>query len=965
MAVSVILILIQKLGSLLIDEANYLSQVKPEVESLRKELRLMTAFFKDADAIYHKSEPAKEWVRQLKELAFEVEDAIDIFVYEEAKKRGRKIVGKITKFPKLVINAHQLRGKIQDINGKIKKLKDDRINYDIKPKPVVDQGGQTWSTTDHQAQHHHQLEASSSAQKFRPVDVVGLQSEAEELAKLLMEEKPLGRFGVVSVIGMGGLGKTTLAQKIYNRDDVKKHFVCQAWVRLSKEYRMKDVLCNIIKQVMVLTEAEKDALASKEAGILEEKLSDFLKEKKNYLFLLDDVWAKEDWDKLKNTFPVPCNSQKCRVLLTTRDEGVARHADPIAPNPFKLQLLDEENSLKLFSKVFFRSTDDTEAVARLNSLDKEMKHLAMDIVKKCDGLPLAIVVLGGLLSDKRLTTPIEWKKVLDSVKWHLDSSNCQKVLALSYSELPSHLKPLFLYFGVFPEDTEMRRDRLIQLWGAEGFLEPRGNLRMEDVGGECLEELMQRNLIQVAKWKSNGVPESFIIRDPLLNLAISEAKESNFLNIISTPQESLNCYRRVALQDKHGENNMAEEASYNFSSSMSSNSNQLLRSLLCFIEMSPSLYGQFKLLNVLDLEGAPGIKSLPKEIRKLIFLKYMNLSRTSLETLPPWVGNLYNLQTLSVVGTEIESLPIEILKLGKLRNLLFYGIKMKQAFNDSIVGNGIIGIYRRQHSPHHRHVHHLSDLQTLFLPSGDWIENGLEKLTGLRDLRILGVDMEKFREKLSQALVNLVRLEALNLSDFRNGKTIFPSLSNHVYLHYLYIYGRIQKLPDLHNFPPNLATLQLSNTHLKEDMMRMLEKLPQLKDLSLWSTYDGVVMKCYAGGFSKLESLCFVQFDWLRYWIVEEGAMPNLSILEIKDLFGLKWIPGGLRHITTLQKLTLAMPKEFLERVEEGEKHWEKIKHVPSINTREVEGHRTEEQFTKYERKWFTATGEMIPDDDH
>ncbi|XP_043693309.1 disease resistance protein RPP13-like [Telopea speciosissima] len=410
-----ILLLVQKLGLLLIDEANYVSQVKPEVESLHKELRLMTAYLKDADAIYHKSEPAKEWVRQLRDLAFEAEDIIAVFVYEEAQKRQGSVVGKITKIPRLLINSHQLRVKIQNINGKIKKLKDDRINFDIKP---LDKGGQTRSSTDHQA-HHHQLEATSGAQNFiRPVNyVVGLQSEAEVLAKILMKEEPWDG--------------SVLPQ--------------------SQEYRMKDVLCNIIKQVMLLTEEEKEALASKEAGILEEKLSDFLKEKKIYLFLLDDVWSKEDWDKQKNSFPVPCNNQQCRVLLTTRDE------------------------------------DETEAVARLNSLNKEMKHLATEIVKKCDGLPLAIVVLG--------------------------------------------------------EDTEIERDRLIRLWVAEGFLEPRGNLRMEDVGGECLEEVMQRNLIQVAKWKLNGVPESFIIHDLLLNLAISEANEGNFLNI-STPPKSLNCYRR-------------------------------------------------------------------------------------------------------------------------------------------------------------------------------------------------------------------------------------------------------------------------------------------------------------------------------------------------------------------------------------------------------------------------------------
>ncbi|XP_043692499.1 probable disease resistance RPP8-like protein 4 [Telopea speciosissima] len=939
MAEMVILPLIQNLGSLLNDEANSLLQVRPEVELLHKELKLMTASLKDADAIYHKSERAKEWVRQLRELAFEAEDTIEVFVYEVVQRWRGGVVRKIIKFPKLLINAHQFRGKIQDINGKITKLKDDQMNYDIKPL----ERGQTFTQT-------HQLEVSSSAQKFWPVDVVGLQSEAEKLAKLLMKKESLGRFSVVSITGMGGLGKTTLARKIYDRDDVKRHFDCQAWVHISKEYRMKDVLYNIIKQVMVLTEAEREELASKEVVILEERLSNFLKEKKNSLFLLDDVWSREDWDKLKNTFLVPCDGQQCRVLLTTRDEGIARHADPNA-DPYKLKHLDEKKSLKLFSKVFFRSPNDADAESSLNSLNKEMKKLATDIVQKCDGLPLAIVVLGGLLLEKRLTTIAEWKKVLDSVDWHLDTSNCLKVLSLSYTELPSHLKSCFLYFGFFPNDAEIERDKLIRLWVAEGFLEPRGNLRMEDVAGDCLEELMQRNLIHVAKWKSNGVPQSFIIHDLLLKLAISEAKESNFLNI-STPQKSLNCYRRVALRDKSSEDNMAQ--SPNHSSSI--NSSNLLRTLLCFTEMNPSLYREFKLLNVLDLEDAPGIKTLPKEIGKLIFLKYLSFRGTGLKTLPPWVGNLYNLQTLNLFGTRIdEYLPIEILKLEKLRHLLCYRRIPKWRSDDSIVKKAI-EICRCSSPPRQRQLGELSHLQTLWLRPGDWIEDGLEMLTDLRDLRIGGYEghLENFREALSQAIVKLVRLEVLFLLELGGTEIFFPSFSNHVYLYDLYIGGCIRKLPEFNNFPPNLTRLRLANTRLEEDMIVILEKLPKLKELTLdKQPYDGVVMKCSARGFPKLEDLTLHEFHCLRNWIVEEGALPNLRILEMNELYGLKGIPNGLRHVTKLQKLTLAMPKEFLERVKEGGDDWEKIKHVPSINTREKEiPIEISQHLPGYERQW-------------
>ncbi|KAJ4980013.1 hypothetical protein NE237_010793 [Protea cynaroides] len=905
--------LIWKLTSLLKDEG-YLSKVKPEVESLHKDLLLMTASLKDADAIHHKSERAKEWVRQLRELAFEAEDAIDIFIYEMARnQRHNSVVWKITKLPKDLIYAHKLREKIQVIKGKLKKLFEARINYEIRHF----EEGQ--SQTSVQAQ---QLEASNSPN----VEVVGFQSEAEELAKLLTKEDPRGRLCVVSITGMGGLGKTTLARKIYERADVRRHFNCQAWIYISKEYRLRDVLHKIIEQVMMPTEEEKVELSSMGEGDLEEKVSDFLREK-NYFFVVDDVWTKEAWDKLKSSFLAPSSSShQCRVLLTTRDESVARYADQITP-PYKLRHLDEEKSLELFLKVVFRSAD-REAI-----LNKEMKNLAKKIVAKCDRLPLAIVVLGGLLSTKSPTI-FAWNNVLDSVDWVLESGVCHKALALSYSELPSHLKPCFLYFGLFPEETEIKRDRLIRLWAAEGFLEPGGNLRIEDVGGECLQELMDRNLIEVAKWKPNGVPDSFIIHDLLLNLAASKAKEGNFLNI-STPQKSLKGYRRVALLVKESEDTVAATPYY-----PSSRSN-LLRSLLCFTEISPSLCGQYKLLNVLDLEGALGIESLPKEIGNLLCLKYLSLCGTNLKTLPPWVGNLYNLQTLNLFNTKIESVPIDILKLEKLRHLLCFNRKCKGT-SDDFVAQSSVGVFPRRPTP--RHIHQLRDLQTLWIHISSWIEGGLEKLTNLRELGITGFGdlMKKFGEALSRALVKLVHLEVLFLEErawLGVGEIILPSFSSHECLHDITIIGGgIPKLPDLINFPPNLTRLRLGSTHLIEDMMQTLEKLPQLKDLKLDShPYDGVEMKCSSGGFPKLDNLSLISFDWLISWTVMEGAMPNLKNMEMNRLFGLNSIPEGMRNVTTLEKLSFSMPNEFLERVKEGGEDWEKIQHVPSINRREVQ----------------------------
>ncbi|XP_042514337.1 disease resistance RPP8-like protein 3 [Macadamia integrifolia] len=830
MATSMIPPVIQKLGSLPMDEANYLLQAKPEVESLRKELNLMTtSSLKNADAIHHKSERAKEWARQLKELVFEAKDSIDVFVRKVAQK-GRG--GVVSKLPKLLINAHRLKGKIEDIKAKIKKLLEDRMNYDIKP-----------SEEDQTSAQAHQGEAScESTIDIMLVDVGGFQSKAEELVKLLMEEKPRGQFGVVSITGIGALEITFLAYKIYNRDDVKKHFDCQACVYISKEYKIRDVLFNIIKQVMVLRDEEEKALALEEAEKLKEKLSEFLRDKKNYLFVLDDVWS-EDWNKLKRFFPVPCNYQQCRVLLTTRDEGAIWPAELIAP-PYKLQLLDKEG-------------------------------------------------------------------------------NC--------TELPDRLKLFFPYFGFFPKDTKIQRDRLIRLWVAEGFLEPKGDLTMEDVGGECLEELMQWNLIQVEKWKSNGVPDTFIIHDLFLNLAISMAKEDHFLKISTPHHESWKYSRRVALHDNCRKDTMAEVLSV--SSSWSGSSNPL-RSLLCFTKMNPTLCGQFKLLNVLDLEGAPGIESLPKEIGNLISLKYLSLCRTSLKALPPWVGNLHNLQTLNLYKTMIQSVPIEIFELDKLRHLLCFS-KCWVWESDPFIVESVSRASQRL-SP--ARIQNLRDLQTLWFHSSSWIKGGLEKLTNLRELGLSGFGAHiDHKDALYRALSKLQRLEVLYLVQLTLSgcyQIHLPSFSSHSYLYDITIIG---VLPNLSNLPSKLTRLRLASSNLEEDMMETLEKLPNLKELKLDPfTYVGVEIKCTEGWFPKLENLSLRLFPSLMRWIVEDRAMPNLKTLEINSLMELRCIPHGLRHITGLQRLSLEMPQEFLDRVKKGGEDWQQISHVPFIMTREV-----------------------------
>ncbi|WKA05271.1 hypothetical protein VitviT2T_023246 [Vitis vinifera] len=342
-------------------------------------------------------------------------------------------------------------------------------------------------------------------------NVVGMKNDVEAVKGKLLEGA-MERV-VVAIWGMGGLGKTTLAKKVYNDRDIQNHFCYRAWVYVSQEYNIRELLLGIANCVTTLTDEQK----RKNENELGEEVYKCLQGKRN-LIVLDDIWNTDVWRGLSSYFPAESN--KSRVLITTRREDIVvdAHSDC-----YKLQLLGEKESWELFlNKV------GTRAVLTWPGLEEFKK----EIVAKCKGLPLTIVVLGGLLSLKDLTRD-SWLKVLKSMDWHLSQGpdSCLGILALSYNDLPSYLKPCFLYCGVFPEDSEIKATKLIRLWVAEGFVQKRGKETLEDVAEDYLYELIQRSMIQVADTRDDGRVKSCRIHDLLRDLAISEAKEEKLFEV--------------------------------------------------------------------------------------------------------------------------------------------------------------------------------------------------------------------------------------------------------------------------------------------------------------------------------------------------------------------------------------------------------------------------------------------------
>ncbi|KAF8398657.1 hypothetical protein HHK36_014512 [Tetracentron sinense] len=561
------------------------------------------------------------------------------------------------------------------------------------------------------------------------------------------------------------------------------------------------------------------------------------------------------------------------------------------------------------------------------SCPTELEELGKKIVGKCGGLPLAIVVLGGLLCTKAKTHGA-WFKVVQSANWVLnqDTNRCAEVLALSYADLPYYLKSCFLYFGLFPEDAEISADRLIRLWIAEGFVQQRGEEMMEDVAEDYLEVLIHRSLIQVGRKRSDGGVKTCRIHDLLRDLAISEGKQDKFLDICAEPAS-----RRLALLP------VANGMLYPTTSSRLN-----LHSLLCFLSTKIDLWksfwpfwGRIKLLRVLDLEYVP-IHHLPKEIGVLLLLKFLGLAGTRIRSLPPSICNLRNLQTLDLQSNDISDIPNRLWKLKQLRHLYL---------SNTMVSSSSLWSWR---------IDNLSHLQTLELPAGNWIMGGLDKLMDLRQLSIEGSEiLTVYKEALANSLPKLYSLRSLSLEGFlpTQAASFLPlvSFSQHIHLYRLYLSGQLEKLPNLVDFPPNLTELTLYGSGLaigrqQEDedapqpqnqIMATLEQLPNLRVLFLGQgSYEEKEMIFTEGGFPKLQDLHIDDLENLEEWRVEKGATPCLQSLYLDSCDRLKMLPDGLRHVTTLQKFFLDQPNNpgLKARVEKDRgEDWYKIQHIPSI----------------------------------
>ncbi|CAI9105460.1 OLC1v1004388C1 [Oldenlandia corymbosa var. corymbosa] len=818
------------------------------LQTIEEELSFLRSFLEViVDMRHQQVELRSIWDRSL-EMAQKVEDLIDHLV-----------VG--VSFP----------ASFASITEDLENIKGDMVKISNQKRPEIKE------------KEAAKAQISSIPQQISPsttTEVVGLDKEAASIKDRLLRGSP--QLQVIYITGMPGLGKTTLAAKVYNDPSLLYHFDLRAWSPISQVVDRRRVLLELLNQVNPQRYAELTELD------LAEKLRRTLKMRR-YLIFLDDVWDIEAWNGLGFTFPD--DKMGSRIILTSRHKDVA--PPYLLDKPaLSLEPLNEENSLKLLQTRLFPET----------SWPRTLHVLGMEIAKSCKGLPLTLVIVAGLLAN---TDQKEWKQISDRLSTGDVEiiKHCTNTLELSYKHLPEKLRPCLLYFGAFQEDQEISVNRLVRLWAAEGFIrKPDASKRVVDVAEEYLQDLIGRSLIMVVKQNYTKRVKSCRIHDLLHDFCSQKAKEERLFHFLREHDELLEFnepryLRRLCIQSEaeHFKDSKlfcprARSLLINFSQKAGGEDDGMRLNISVMINM-------FKLLRVLDLERIDVGSRFPSEIEMLVQLVFLAI-RGKMRHVPSSIGKLSNLETFIVVaGAEMVSLPENLWNLSKLKYLCIKG-------DSGDVGSSL-------------------PLENLDDPSTLW---ELDRFSGVI---IPHWEMERLMRKFPK--VRRLKCKFQFKLDAKSRQTVavldFKSQSE---LESLDMSFHEKRIPRNFKFdislPDNLRKVTLSRIPLPWTNLSTIGQLQNLKVLKLiYISFEGEEWQMKDGEFSNLEILKLSSWELVR-WTACEDQFAWLTKLELEGCRRLEKMPGCLPSTETLETIEVSdccqTVVDLVKKIEREKKEW-------------------------------------------
>ncbi|RXH85019.1 hypothetical protein DVH24_041787 [Malus domestica] len=870
--------ILNKVLSLAREEFSHAWGFKAELGRLRKSLTDIERFLVDvADQPRDRPESIEKWVKELKDVAHEAEDVLDEFQYEvdrrkvEIQNHMRKKVLNFFSLSNPLAFRLKMAHKIQKINASLVDLKSNAsvLGLVSKSKDATPRGNRG--------------ERQTNAFIGRDEVTVGRKDDVSKIVTTLTDSKyNQENLAVMAIVGMAGLGKTTLAKSVYNEDSVHKFFQKRIWVCVSNTFDVNLVLLRILEQLNPAKAPSKD-----NQNALLMFLSEELKDKR-YLLVLDDVWNEdsEKWENLMDCLSKLYSTKGSKIVVTTRSSIVASTSEKLLPR-HQLRILSVDECWSIMKDKAFSNNSA--------QIAPEFQTIGREIAENCGGVPLVAKVLGGILATKRRVD--EWLSFKDSRIWKNLSKRedrIMSVLRLSFDNLESpSLKQCFAYCSMFKKDFEIRRDNLIQLWMAQGLLHPSSSESkdMEDIGNEYFDILLQSSLFQDATMSDNGIVSKCKMHDLVHDLAELVSKSESLMEDL--------CGRDNTLEIQH-----VARVSTSTLEKIPQRSAVKLRSLFSDDGEVPSnILPQFKALRVLNLSNA-SIEEFPDSIGRLKHLRYLDISETRFKALPSSIGKLYNLQTLKATNCALKEFPKELQNLINLRHIYFdKSVKFPQK------------------------LRRLTCLQTLpYFSVGNETGRRIEELAGLKQLKgeliICNLEHVKNGEEAKKAmLVDKTKVHHLTFRWTEGRSTTDNSEEDDDVLDDRSTTNNNEERNVLEGLRPHLELKSLSIENFMGDkfpswMMSRSLLLNNLNKIQLLGCEKcggvpplGHLPNLTELKISRMASLKCIGVEFygrLSVW----ASLVELSIENWKNLTSIE-IKGGKVSLTSLQRLTIGSCDEL------------------------------------------------------
>ncbi|XP_057763654.1 putative late blight resistance protein homolog R1B-16 [Salvia miltiorrhiza] len=762
-----------------------------QAESLTQKINFLLEFVEGYNPHRDYSKEADPLESRIADAAYAAEYAIESHILDQFTNNGENM------------SSHGLYESLE-------KVIEDMASIEEEAKQIQGRGG---------LQHQLPPDSSRSSSIPQQSSMVGADDVKFQMMDKLTSDSL--HLQIIPIVGMGGSGKTTLARTAYEDRLIKEHFDICAWATISQEYVIKEIFAVVLRQFNIGVD---DNLNEHELG---EKLYRHLYGRR-YLIIMDDMWSIDAWDRVRNYFPDSKN--RSRIVVTTRLSALASKL----PNSDSLgmKLLDEAESWELLSKTVFGE----------EGCPLELEEIGKKIGKSCKGLPLSIVVVGGLLAKSKHEREC-WEEIGENLNTSVnleDDERCLKILYMSYKQLPIHLKPCFLYMGVLPEDEVIFFSDLIKYWVAEGFVKAVSGKSLEEIAKEYLKDLIARNLV-LGGSRTNWCQ----IHDLLRDLCLREAEKERFYNTASDndvigampPMSKARCL------------------TWNVGRKLSPLNMSLLRIL--------------KTTGYLWVE-----KDLSRHVDQLVNSRFLQIGQTYFEAIIEWnflssIWRFWNLQTLIVDDyrmREVITAPTDFWYMPHIRHVKFRnGLRLPDPPNDQ---DDIV----------------LGNLQSLGKVFGfKCCKQVVEKIPNIKEL-VFENGGEYYDDKM-YCLSNLdclTKLESLNCFLCTRSAINFPH--------------SLKRLVLRNNYN--------NSSYGWEDILDKVGVLPHLQKLTLeYGSFNEGKWETTEGEFRSLKFLTLMDTDNLEILKIESSHFPCLERLQLLQLNKLREIPSDFAEIATLREI--------------------------------------------------------------